>query len=57
MLGEFIYSYLSVAYISSKLIELAECVIKKTNNVVKALLVLCDKAKNIRVFISDLLTF
>ena len=31
--------------------------IKNTNNVAKALLVLCDKAKNIRVGISGLLTF
>ena len=31
--------------------------IKKTKNVAKALLVLCDKAKNIRVGISGLLTF
>ena len=30
--------------------------IKKTKNVVKALLVLCDKAKNIRVGISGSLT-
>ena len=30
---------------------------KKTKNVAKALLVLCDKAKNIRVGISGLLTF
>ena len=30
--------------------------IKKTNKVAKALLVLCDKAKNIRVGISGLLT-
>ena len=31
--------------------------IKKTHNVVKAVLVLCDKAKNIAVGISGLLTF
>ena len=31
--------------------------IKKTINVNKALLALCDKAKNIRVGISGLLTF
>ena len=31
--------------------------IKKTKNVAKALLVLCDKAKNIRIGISGLLTF
>ena len=31
--------------------------IEKTNNVAKALLVLCDKAKNIRVGISVVLTF
>ena len=31
--------------------------IKKTKNVAKALLVLCDKAKNIRVGIIGLLTF
>ena len=31
--------------------------IKKTNNVAKALLVLCDKAKDIAVGISGLFTF
>ena len=31
--------------------------IKNTKNVAKALLVLCDKAKNIRVGISVLVTF
>ena len=31
--------------------------IKNTNNVAKSFLVLCDKAKNIRVGVSGLLTF